>query len=121
MGTRDHSRPTASLAQRPDRTVTELVAPIASRVSSPDPDEVRTARERAGLTQAQAAEMVSPAQKVPYKTWAAYELPIGNPNRRSIPLASWELFLLLTGQHATIRAVFRESGIPVSSTGESVD
>ena len=98
--------------------MTELISPITSRVSQPDPEEVRTARERAGLTQAQAAELVSPAQKVPYKTWAAYELPIGNPNRRTISLASWELFLLLTGQHATIRAVFCESGKSVASTGD---
>ena len=119
MGTRSYSRSAAHFSQKPVRALSEVVAPIAGRVSPPDPEDVRTAREKAGLTQAQAAELVSPAQKVPYKTWAAYELPVGNPNRRSIPLAAWELFLLLTGQHSTIRAVFRESGNPVSSTGES--
>ena len=98
-----------------------MIPPITRRVSQSSPGEVRIARERAGLTQAQAAELVSPAQKVPYKTWAAYELPVGNPNRRTISLASWVLFLLLTGQHATLRVVFGEGKNTVASAGESGD
>ena len=60
-------------------------------------------REAAGLTQTQAAALVSPAKVASYKTWSAYELEEGNPNRRVIPLAVWELFLLLTDQHPTMQ------------------
>lgn len=72
---------------------------IADRIKPPLPEEVRLARERVGLTQAEAAGLVSPAEKAAYKTWAGYEQPAGNRNHRAIPLAVWELFLLMTGQH----------------------
>lgn len=88
---------------------------ITDRVTQPTPEEVREARERVGFTQGKAAELVSAAKKAGYKTWGAYELSVDNPNHRDIPLASWELFLLLTGQHPSIRVV-REA---VPSTGES--
>lgn len=80
---------------------------IIERISRPTPNEVRQAREKAGLTQTQAAELVSPALTAPYKTWAGYETPAGEPgqrgNHRAIPLATWELFLLLTDQHPFMR------------------
>lgn len=81
--------------------------PIIERITHPTTDEVRQAREKADLTQTQAAELVSPAQQVPYKTWAGYETPAGEAgkrsNHRAIPLATWELFLLLTEQHPSMR------------------
>jgi len=81
--------------------------PITERINQPTPNAVRQAREKAGLTQSQAAELVSPAVTAPYKTWAGYETPASEPGRRSnhraIPLATWELFLLLTDQHPSMR------------------
>ncbi len=79
--------------------------PITERIAQPTPDEVRSTREKAGLTQTQAAQLVSTAKTAGYKTWAGYETPAGHPgqrsNHRAIPLAVWELFLLLTNQHPT--------------------
>lgn len=81
----------------------ELIA-IAERIPQPTPDEILKARKAAGLTQKQAAELVSPARKAGYKTWAGYEMSSGT-NRRAIPLATWELFLLLTDQHPGFRLI----------------
>lgn len=78
-------------------------SPIAQRVSPPTPAEVLAARTRAGLTQTQAAALISPAGTAAYKTWAGYETSLDNPNHRKIPLATWELFLLVTGQHEAFR------------------
>ena len=83
--------------------------PISERIVQPTPVDVRSAREAAGLTQTQAAALVSPARVASYKTWSAYELEDGNPNRRSIPLAVWELFLLMTGQHPSMRLIMQPS------------
>lgn len=74
--------------------------PIVQRVTQPSPEEIRFARKSAGLTQTQATALVSPAQsKASYRTWQCYEVEPGLPGHRAIPLAVWELFLLLTGQH----------------------
>lgn len=72
---------------------------ITERVVQPTALEVRAARTRAGLTQTQAAQLVSAAQTKPYATWQSYEVEEGNSRHRAIPLATWELFLLLTQQH----------------------
>jgi hypothetical protein len=77
--------------------------PITERVDQPTPDDVRQAREKSNLTQAQAAELVSAAKMAPYKTWAGYETPEGQQNHRAIPLSTWELFLLLTNQHPSLK------------------
>jgi hypothetical protein len=81
--------------------------PIIERIGQPTPEEVRQGRENAGLTQTQAAKLVSPALTSGYKTWASYEKTAGDPgqksNHRAIPLANWELFLLLTNQHPTLK------------------
>jgi hypothetical protein len=76
---------------------------IVERVSQPTPDEVRQARERAGLNQTEAAELVSSADKAAYKTWSGYEQPVGTRNHRGMSLAPWELFLLATDQHPTMK------------------
>jgi len=75
--------------------------PISERVSQPTSAEIRQAREQSGLTQKEAASLVSSAEKAGYKTWAGYETEPGQTksNHRAIPLAVWELFLLLTDQH----------------------
>ena len=84
-----------------DFELTHLTASIAARVQQPSPAQVRQARENVGLTQGQAAQMVSMASVKSYRTWQNYETPVGRLEHRAIPLAVWELFLLLTNQHPT--------------------
>lgn len=86
---------------------------ITERIAQPSPDEIRAARERARLNQTQAAGLVSPATAAGYKTWSGYEQPVGTRNHRAIPLAAWELFLLLTKQHPSMHINMG------ASTGES--
>ncbi|MGP8437828.1 hypothetical protein ACT2FY_39055 [Paraburkholderia fungorum] len=71
--------------------------PIAERVSLPSPDEIRAAREKAGLTQEAAGALVS-SSKQPRRTWDKWETT-NEANAREMPLPTWELFLLLTNQH----------------------
>ena len=59
--------------------------------ANPTPEEIRAARERAGLTQAQAAALVHST----LRAWQRYEAG----ERRMHP-ALWELFLLKTGNLA---------------------
>jgi hypothetical protein len=66
---------------------------------SPTPAAIRQARDNAGLSQAQAAKLISAACTSPYRTWQSYEANADTANHRSMPLASWEMFLLLTNQH----------------------
>lgn len=75
---------------------------ISERIAQPSPADVRAARERAGLTQEQAARVVSPGGDNVYRVWQNWEAGEGTNNHRVIPLASWELFLLMTGQHPTL-------------------
>lgn len=82
--------------------------PIAERIRQPTPDEVRQVRENVGLTQEQAAKLVSTAKTAAYKTWAGYETPKVHTNHRAIPLSTWELFLLLVNQHPNLRIVRRK-------------
>ncbi len=90
--------------------------PISERVQQPTPQEIRSARKAAGLTQVQAAALVSPAQgKSSYRAWQIYEVDAGKPDHRTIPLPTWELFLLLTHQHPTLKVSRRR----VPSTGKS--
>ena len=78
--------------------------PISERIAPPAPQDVRATRKAAGLTQAQAAALVSPAQgKSAYRAWQVYEVEAGQPDHRAIPLPTWELFLMLTGQHPTMK------------------
>lgn len=79
------------------------MTPIGLRVTQPSPVEVRQARLRAKLKQAEAAQLVSPAQERADRTWQSYEAESGKKGHRAIPLATWELFLLLTGQHPTLQ------------------
>lgn len=92
---------------------------IADRITQPTPEEVRLAREKAGLTQDQAAAVVSAGGKARYRTWAAYEAQTDNPDsRRAIPLPAWELFLLITGQHPGLEVVPKKRK-RATSTGNS--
>lgn len=78
-------------------------------VGKPTPAVVRAVRQRAGLTQAQAAQLVSDAQGQPYRTWQGYEAEEGKLGHRAMPLATWALFLLLTDQHPTHTLTARKS------------
>ena len=88
---------------------------ILARVRQPTPAEVRAARERSGLTQAQAASIVSGAVKVPYRTWATYEAETAS-GRRAIPLPAWELFLLMTGQHPSLEVTSKTTTSSLEAT-----
>lgn len=85
--------------------------PIGDRVAHPGPLDVRVARKEAGLTQAQAGAMVSPSLgRGALRVWQGYEAPKNSGNHREIPLPVWELFLLLTDQHPSLRlAMVRET------------
>lgn len=61
----------------------------------PTPDNIRAARDRAGLTQAEAAELVHLGSAV---RWSEYER-----SAQAIDTARWELFLVKTGQHPGFR------------------
>jgi len=54
----------------------------------PSPDEIRTARDAAGLTQTDAAELVYRTKR----NWQQWE-----GNERAMDVALWELFLFKIG------------------------
>ena len=77
-----------------------LVTPsreIATRLRQPSPQEIQDTRLRLGLTPDEAGRLITHRPK-PGQIWRRYE-PSRRP--RTMPLASWELFLLVTGQHPT--------------------
>ncbi len=63
------------------------------RVDAPSPEQVRAAREKAQLTQMQAALLIY----VDVDTWRQYEKPRVQSNARTMRPALWELFLLKVG------------------------
>ena len=67
----------------------------------PAPDAVRAARDAAGHSQSQAAKAVHLGDVA---RWSEYERGV-----RTIDAARWELYLLLTGQHPTLRVVPRDT------------
>lgn len=60
---------------------------------TPTPDQIKAAREHAGLTQEQAATLVHLSSRF---RWSEYER-----GSAKIDAARWELFLIKTGQHPT--------------------
>ena len=65
----------------------------------PTPEEVKQARKKAGLTQQQAAELLG----VGLKGFQHCEYGI-----RVMPASTWELFLLKTDQHETLKLTSKE-------------
>ncbi len=59
-----------------------------SKPTSPGPAAVRRARESAGLTQTQAAQLIYST----LRAWQGWESPKGNPAARRMHPAMWELF-----------------------------
>mgnify|MGYP002777980811 CR=1 FL=1 len=75
-----------------------------------DAEAVRAARVAAGLTQAQAAQLVHLGSR---ERWTEYEAGI-----RTIDPARWELFLLRAGQHPDLRVVRKaRAASPQSAAG----
>ena len=70
-------------------------APMATKLAVPTPAQIRAAREAAGLTQAEAAELVHAAS---YRTWQNWEVDANDKEHRDMGLAEWELFLIKTRQ-----------------------
>lgn len=81
------------------------IDPIRQRLDQPTPQQVKQARVAAGLTQTQAALLISPSETKPYRTWQNYETEIGEDGHRAIPRGIWELFLLVTDQHPQFKLV----------------
>lgn len=77
----------------------------------PTPEQIRAAREAAGLTQHQAAMLVGLRSGM---RWSEYE----RGERRPHPVL-WELWLLRTGQHPTHE--LRQRTQPASSTAASAE
>ena len=61
----------------------------------PSPADIRSARETAGLTQRQAAGILSAG----LRTWEAWESPVDSTSRRVMPHAKWKLFNILLGNN----------------------
>jgi hypothetical protein len=72
---------------------------LLQSLPTPTPDQVRAARDRAGLTLAQCAQLAGLGA---HARWSEYER-----GARRIDLARWALFLLATGQHPRARASTR--------------
>jgi putative transcriptional regulator len=68
---------------------------MAETLNQPTPTQIRNLRNAAGLTQAQAGEIVH----VSSRAWQNWETE--GKEGRQIPLAAWELFLIKTGQRFT--------------------
>lgn len=69
---------------------------IESAARNPKPDEIRAAREAAGLTQTEAAELVYTTCRV----WQQWEAVEDTPGHRRMHPAFWELFNLKTKKKA---------------------
>lgn len=61
-------------------------------MNSPTPTDVRAAREKAGLTQTEAAALVHGT----LRAWQGWEAPEGEPAARRMHHGLWELFQLKT-------------------------
>lgn len=88
-------------------------------LEQPSSEAVREARLLAGLTQSQAAQLVSSAQGQPYRTWQGYEAKEGSRGHRAIPAATWSLFLLLTEQHPAYLIARKAPSFPEGQPGRA--
>lgn len=61
-----------------------------SAASNPDPEQIKAAREAAGLTQADAAALVHSN----IRSWQQWEAAENTPGHRRMHPAFWELFLI---------------------------
>ena len=70
-------------------------------MTQPTPQQIKSARAAAGLTQEQAAAVIHKKQLA----WQRYE-----SGDRAMDAAYWELFLIKTGQSAERERNFRNAG-----------
>ncbi len=70
--------------------------------TQPTPEQILAARQAAGHTQAQAAELVGLSGGI---RWSEYERH--GPTGRRIDAARWQLYLLMTDQHPEWRLARR--------------
>jgi len=63
-------------------------------MKSPSTKQIRSARNKAGMTQTNAALVVYTT----LRTWQNWETTVGKGNHRSMPLSIFHLFLLKTKQ-----------------------
>ena len=70
-------------------------------MTQPTPQQIKSARAAAGLTQEQAAAVIHKKQLA----WQRYE-----SGDRAMDAAYWELFLIKTGQSAERERKFRNAG-----------
>ena len=63
-------------------------------MNPPTTEMIRSARNKAGMTQTNAALVVYTT----LSTWQNWEATVGKGNHRSMPLSIFHLFLLKTGQ-----------------------
>jgi len=61
-------------------------------MTHPTPQQIKAARNAAGLTQTQAGALVG----VLKRTWVAWESDEDKPSHRNMPYAKWELFKILS-------------------------
>jgi putative transcriptional regulator len=78
-----------SMSNHPNRNKS-----VPSTASTPTPSEVRAARERAGLTQTEAATLIHTS----LRGWQQWEAPVDTPDHRRMHPAFFELFLLKSKQ-----------------------
>ena len=72
---------------------------------SPDPEDVRAARNSAGLTQEQAAQVIGATRRA-WQEWEA--------GRRNMPGAKWELFQIKTrGERSMYRCELIDDGVVI--------
>ncbi len=84
-------------------------APSLAR--NPTPEEIRAAREAAGLTQTAAASLL-------YRTlrnWQQWESAKESPDHRRMDPALWELFKIKTGR-ATAIPIVQVKSLPPTNT-----
>ncbi|MEG3640683.1 helix-turn-helix transcriptional regulator [Magnetococcus sp. PR-3] len=67
-------------------------------MDKPTPEQIKQARKQAKLSQDNAAALVHATRKA----WLRWEKKAEENEAREMPLASWELFLLKTGQHPAL-------------------
>ncbi len=65
-----------------------------SAARNPSPEEIRAARDRAGLTQEQAAALVYANRRA----WQNWEAAVSAPENRAMHPGLYELFLIKAGQ-----------------------
>lgn len=78
---------------------TRASGPTMRHMDAPTPTKVRQARAQAGHSAEQAGSTVH----TDGRTWRRWELGAGFESGRAMPLASWELYLIKTGQQGAER------------------